>query len=177
MRTSPIRKVSLLALLLAPLLATVACTHYYTPQQYPIAATLIAPFANQPAVTLRNVAPTGPVIVGAQSGHKWIGDYHAWTDVAITLAADELGKRAVTTVAEGKKTLKLSITRANLFWGFGAIRCILNLHVESGDGWTRDFEGNNVSPWTLERSIDGAVTRAVQAMLEDNGVRVYLEAP
>ena len=157
--------------------AAAACTHVYVPRKYPVANTTIASFANHPTVQMTNTAESRNTIVGSQGAHKWIGDLHTWTDVAIGLLTDELGKRGVTFVTDGKKTLKLSITRAQIFWGFAAIRCILNLHVETGDGHSFEFEGNNASPGTLYRAVDGSVTRAVEALLLSPQVRAYLEAP
>ena len=72
------------------------------------------------------------------------------------------------------KELKLAITRVNLFWGAWAIRCILSLRVETGDGYIQEFEGNNASPSTLYRACDGAVTKAVAALLNDGQIRQYL---
>lgn len=164
--------------LLAIATAASGCTHFVVPRQYPVDAPGVAAFANSPSVNLVNAtAGGGVVLLGSQGVHKWVGDMSQWTGVAISLLQDEITKRGVTTRADAKKTIKLSVTRANLFWGFAATRCILSLHVEFGDGHTFDFEGNNASPAKLERSIDGAVTRAVQGLLESQALRSYLESP
>jgi hypothetical protein len=152
------------------------CTHLTMPRKYPIDAPGVAAFANAPSVNVVNAGAAGMVLVGTQGFHKWLGDMNQWTSVAASLLEDELAKRGVTTKSDAKKTVKLSITRSNLFWGFAAIRCILNLHAEFGDGRTFDFEGNNASPATLDRAVDGAVTRATQALLESSALRSYLES-
>jgi hypothetical protein len=91
------------------------------------------------------------------------------------LFKSELGKRDVTITEDAQKELKLTVTKANVYWGFAAIRCIVYLKVETGDGYTREFEGNNPSPWTLYRACDGAITRAVAAMLNDDMILNYIK--
>lgn len=163
--------------LFGALLAAAACTHQYTPNKYPIDpnASAIASFANAPSVQLVNAGKPGETLIASQGIHEWYGDYHAWTDVAISLTADELAKRSVHVAADGSKVLKLDVPHANVIYGFAAIRCILTLRVETGAGATFTFEGNNVSPLTIYRAMDGSVTRAVQAMLESPQIRAYLE--
>ena len=74
-----------------------------------------------------------------------------------------------------QKELKLTVTQARLYWGFSAIRCIVYLKVETGDGYSNEFEGNNASPATLYRACDGAITRAVAAMLNDDMILNYIK--
>jgi hypothetical protein len=38
--------------------------------------------------------------------------------------------------------------------------------------WSKIYEGNNASPATLYRAVDGAVYKAVVALLEDKDFRI-----
>jgi hypothetical protein len=98
-----------------------------------------------------------------------------WTDTAAGLLKSELEKRGFDVTQGSPKEIKLTVLRANLYWGFAAIRCILFLKVETSDGYTHEYEGNNASGWTLYRACDGAVTRAIAAMLEDKVILAYLK--
>ena len=119
---------------------------------------------------------TKEVLIGSQGIHKWLGNLQKWTDVASGLLKTELEKRGATVNEGSPKVLKLAITRVNLFWGFSAIRCILYLRVETEDGYIKEYEGNNASPWTLYRACDGAVTKAVAAVLNDEKIFRYIRS-
>ena len=108
--------------------------------------------------------------------HKWWGNLKMWTDTAVGLTKSELEKREVAVIEGLSKTLKLSITRANLVWKFRVVECMLNLNVETGDGYAVNFEVTNAST-DLYDSCDGAVTKAVAAMFCDDGIRNYLRSP
>jgi len=108
--------------------------------------------------------------------HKWWGNLHLWTDTAVGVLKTELTKRGVTVTKGAPKILKLSITRVCLFWAFHDVGCPLNLRVQTGDGYIRNFEVSNKSI-DLYDSCDGAVTRAVAAMFDDDNIRSYLTCP
>ncbi len=158
------------------LLATAGCTHLYVPRKIPVEGVEIVGFASRPSVQLVNDAASSLTLIGSQGVHKWVADFKDWTNVAIELCSTELAQRNAQIGGDGGKVLKLSVHRANLIWGFAAIRCILNLRVETADGRTFEFEGNNASPLTVYRAMDGALSRAVGALLASPAVRSYLEA-
>lgn len=152
------------------------CTHYYVPKQYPMKPGMVPEFSASQRVTIINAQTSkGKILIGAQAGHKWIGDLQKWTDTAAGLLKTELEKRGATVTEGAPKVIKLAITKANLYWGVLQIRCILYLEAETGDGYTGEFEGNNASGWTLYRACDGAVTRAVAAMLNDDKILSYIK--
>jgi hypothetical protein len=151
------------------------CTHYYAPRQYPIKPEMIPEFSGSGAVSVINgYAAPKVLLIGSQGAHTYKGDMQKWTETAVGLLESELEKRGFNTMQEAAKKLKLVVTRANLYWGFAAIRCILYLEVETGDGYANEYEGNNASGWTLYRACDGAVTRAIAAMLKDEKILTYL---
>lgn len=157
------------------LAATSACSHFYVPRQVPITEVEIAGFKGGAAVDLRNVAPEGRVLVGSQGVHRWYGDHRQWTDAAIALMKGELSARGAQVGGGAAKPLDLEVTGANLIWGFAAIRCILNLRATTADGRVFAAEGNNASPATVYRAMDGALSRAVAGLLSNPELRAYLE--
>lgn len=158
------------------LMSSIGCTHHFVAQQCPMKPGMVPEFSGGQPVTIANArdAPE-QVLIGSQGIHKWMGNLQQWTDTAIGLVKTELEKRKIMTTEGANRQLKLSITRANIYWGFASIRCITSLKVETGDGYVREFEGNNVSPWTLHRACNGAITRAVAAMLNDDTILAYLK--
>ena len=108
--------------------------------------------------------------------HKWSGNLRLWTDTAVTVLKAELKRRGVTVTARAPKVLRLTITRACLFWGFNVVGCPINLRVDTGNGYTKNFEIDNRSI-DLYDSCDGAVAKAVAAMLNDEYIRSYLTCP
>ncbi len=165
-----------IAALLALSAFFMGCTHFYAPKQYPLKPEMIPELSGSGAVTVLN-GYTGPkvLLIGAQGAHSWKGDMQKWTGTAVGLLKSELQKRGFDITQGAPKELKLVVTRANLYWGFAAIRCILFLEVETSDGYTNEYEGNNASGWTLDRACDGAVTRAIAAMLKDEKILAYLK--
>lgn len=152
------------------------CTHHYVPREYPINPVLVPELSVSQPVSLINVQTDNKdILIGKNMGHKWMGNLTKWTDVAVGLLQTELQKRDINVTEDAPKVLKLSITQAEIIPGAWAIRCILNLKVETGDGYTVDLEGNNASPATLYRAVDGAVTRAVTALLNDDNILSYLK--
>ena len=105
--------------------------------------------------------------------HTWSANLLMWTDTAVELLTDELVKRGVIISERAPETLKLSITRAQLFWGFDAIGCTLNLNVITGDGYTVNIEETS-SAKDLYESCDTAVSNAVAQMFRDRGIQDYL---
>ncbi|MCP4667572.1 MAG: hypothetical protein GY849_14540 [Deltaproteobacteria bacterium] len=166
-----------IAILLVLLAVFTGCTHYYVPRQYPLKPEMIPEFSGKGAVTVVN-GYAGPkvMVLAAQGGDTWKGDMQKWTDTAVGLLTSELQKRGFHVTQGAPKELKLVVTHANMYWGFASYRCILYLRVETGHGYTHEYEGNNASGWTVYRASDGAVTRAIAAMLKDEKIRAYLKS-
>jgi len=103
--------------------------------------------------------------------HKYLANLQKWTDTAVKVLRSELHERNIETSIEAEKKIKLAIIDVDL--GFSG--CTLNLKVETDDGYTRVFTGDNNSPWTPDRACGGAVLRAVAAMLNDDTILAYLK--
>jgi hypothetical protein len=160
------------------LVAVAGCTQYYNPTEktFPISETMVPDFAGKGTIAIENMQPHGTeFVLVSQSGSTWKGDLGKWTDTAVNYLTLELTKRNLVVTDSGHKRLKVSITHANAIFGVWVIRCKLNMRVETGNGYSREFEGNNTSPGTLFRAADGAVMRAVVAALNDPNIVSYLE--
>jgi uncharacterized lipoprotein YajG len=80
----------------------------------------------------------------------------------------ELRSRGVQISPNSQEVLKVKVEQTGLYWGSFSTRCIVNVRVERKDGtWSKNYEGNNSSPASLYRSVDGAVYKAVVAILQD----------
>ena len=95
---------------------------------------------------------------------------------SLCMLKSDLARKGIIIIEGPPKVLKLSITRANLVWKFRTVECNLNLNVETGDGYTVNFEETNSST-DLYDSCDGAVTKAVAAMFNNDSIRYYLTYP
>jgi hypothetical protein len=173
------KRILLMRFLTVALFALIAlftgCTHYYVPQQYPVNAEAVPEIRGAGSLSIVNgYESPHEILIGVQGAHKWMGDMQKWTETASDLLKSELEKRDFIVNENADKKLRLSVTRANIYWGFAAIRCILFLKVETGDGYIFEYEGNNASGWTLYRACDGAVTKAVTALMKDSKVLDYL---
>jgi hypothetical protein len=122
-------------------------------------------------------AASDPLAFGGQAGTTFTADLHAWTETAVVEMRQALAKRGMPESGDASKELRLSVTRVNAIFGFAVIRAIITLRIETGDGQTREVEGNAGSGWTLYRACDATVARAVAAALTDATIVEYLERP
>jgi len=157
----------------------VGCTHYYVPAMYPLKDGMTPAFTGNSSITLINdqESPgTGgkPDFLGSIGAHQWYGDLQKWTATAISLTNTELEERGFRIEDKQDTILKLCISRATVHQGVFQIRTIAYLTVETGDGYKKEFIGNNASGWTLYRACDGAITRAVGEMLSDETILAYI---
>ncbi len=158
------------------LIVPYGCSHYYVPKQHPVNPGEAPDFTGMASINIVNAQETPKMnLLATQGFHKYLGDLQLWSDTAVGLLRSELEKRKIQVTDTAKKTIKLNITHATAHWGFASIRCILTLEVETSDGLRKTFEGNNASPWTLWRACDGAVTRAITALLNDEEMLKFIK--
>ncbi|MEO0249166.1 MAG: thrombospondin type 3 repeat-containing protein, partial [candidate division WOR-3 bacterium] len=86
-----------------------------------------------------------------------------------------LEKEGVQLTSRAPRILQLAVTGASLEWNSGEIGCTLSLRAITGDGDILDFKGTNRAR-DLYDSCNGAITKQVAAMFNDDRVRVYLAA-
>jgi hypothetical protein len=151
-----------------------ACSHVVFPRgPIPVEMDIVGPIDTSKEISFVNRQTESKLtLIATQGAHKYFADFKQWTDLVVDQLESELKKRGVQVKPSGDYTFNVSVDNARIFWGTWAIRCIVNVRVEKSDGtWSKTFEGNNASPATLYRAIDGAVYRAVEAILKDSGFR------
>lgn len=148
----------------------------YVPRIIPITEVTIPPFAGQPELSIANAGVAGEQVIADRGAATWRGDLETWSGVAVQMLTSELGQRGVTVKEGASKRVEVAVHQVQVLFGFATIRCILTLRAATGDGQKFVTVGNNVSPATIYRAIDGALSRAVAALLADPGFRAHLEA-
>jgi uncharacterized lipoprotein YajG len=130
---------------------------------------VVGPMNVDKTITLENGAQDSKLtLIATQGIHKWYADYSVWTSLIVAQLESELRGRGVRVSPDSQEIIKVKVEQAGLFWGSFSTRCIVNVRVERKDGtWSKSYEGNNASPANLYRSVDGAVYRAVVAILQD----------
>jgi len=125
------------------------------------------------AISFENAVPDSKLtLIGSQGFNKWYADYKVWTSFIASHLETEVKNRGVQVTPDSSEIFRVKVEQAGLYWGSFAIRCIVNVQVERKDGtWSKKYEGNNASPATLYRAVDGAVYKAVVAILEDKDFR------
>ena len=97
------------------------------------------------------------------------------TDAAIELARQALEKRGVMVENNGAKTLRLAVVNVEHIPAMWIFRIVVDLQVEYGDGARLLFKGDNSTGGHMFRAYNGALMKAVAAMLNDAEIRAYLE--
>ena len=169
------KPVLILLIVIAPFLFS-ACSHLMNPRgPIPVKMDVVGAMNVNNAISLQNDVPESKLTLIASRGyHKWYADYSAWTSFIVDHLGTELKNRGVQVNPDSEKIFKVRVEQAGLYWGQFASRCVVNVRVERKDGtWSKSYEGNNASPMSLYRAIDGAVYKAVVAILQD---RAFVDA-
>lgn len=167
-------------LVLASLIMTLtflfsACSHVTVPRgPIQVKMDVVGSLDIPEEISFENGVPDSKLtLIGSQGFHKWYADYRAWTSFIINHMETELRNRGVKVTAGSGTPFKVKVEQAGLYWGSFAIRCVVNVRVEKMDGtWSKIYEGNNASPATLYRAVDGAVYKAVVAILQDKDFKI-----
>jgi hypothetical protein len=120
-------------------------------------------------ISFENGVPDSKLtLIGSQGFHKWYADYRVWTSFIVNHLETELRSRGVKVTPDSGNIFRVKVEQAGLYWGSFAIRCVVNVRLEKKEGtWSKTYEGNNSSPATLYRAVDGAVHKSVVAILQD----------
>lgn len=118
---------------------------------------------------------TTPLELGFVGIHYYDGSLAQLSEAVATQLASELAKQNARIVEEGAKRIDVSVDAAHLDHGVWVIRAYLRLTVNAGNGYRRTLTIDNASPGTVPRAYNGAVVRAVIALLSDPSIRAYLE--
>src|SRR4030042_2762476 len=154
--------------LIFPLLFS-ACSHVVYPRgSIPVDMDKVGPINSGKVVSLVNAQTESKLtLVAVQGSDKFFADFKQWSDFIVVQLGTELEKRGVRVKPESDYVFKVSVPNLRFFWGAWSIRCIVNVQVERKDGkWAKTYEGNNAGQ-NINRAIDGAVHRAIAAIISD----------
>jgi hypothetical protein len=123
-------------------------------------------------VSFTNGVPESKLtLIATQGSQKYFVDYKHWTGSIVSQLEDELRKRGVQVKPQSEVGFKVGVESVGIFWGAFSQRCIVRARVEKTDGtWSKNYEGNNASG-NFNRAIDGAVYKAVVAIMGDQDFR------
>ncbi len=152
------------------------CTTPYTPRVYPT-LDAIPEFSGSTAIAITNGQPsTEPMPYASQGARTWTADLHEWTDVAIALTEREVVERGFTVAEGSERALELSVETASLEIGWAVSNAEVTMRATTSDGTSAVYVGVNESgrPINLIGLADGALMRAVAAMLSDEKIVAFL---
>ena len=164
------QKLVLTSLVMILTLAFSGCSHVTVPRgPIPVKMDVVGPMSVSKPIALENGIPDSKLtLIATQGFHKWYADYNVWTGFVLSQLETELRGRGVQVLPGSQDVLRVKVEQAGLYWGSFSTRCIVNVRIEKKDGtWSKSYEGNNASPASLYRSVDGAVHKAVVAILQD----------
>jgi hypothetical protein len=147
-----------------------ACSHVTVPRgPIQVKMDVVGSLDIPKEISFENGVPDSKLtLIGSQGFHKWYADFRVWTSFITNHLETELRSRGVKVTPGSGTPFRVKVEQAGLYWGSFAIRCVVNVRVEKMDGtWSKTYEGNNSSPATLYRAVDGAVYKAVVAILGD----------
>ena len=174
-------KLKSIANILALFLLISACSHAVFPSgPIPVKMDTAGPIETTKEISFVNRQTESKLtLIGTFGAHKYFADFKQWTDSVVDQVESELRRRGVqVTPSGGDYTFYVWVDNATLLGGTWKFRCIVNVRIEKDDGtWSKTFEGNNAAA-VLGAAVNGAVYRAVEAILKDGDFRnaiSYLE--
>lgn len=154
-----------------------ACTHVivHSPdEQIPVSMDIVGPIDVRNEVSLVNSQTKKLELVSSGLGFKNYVDYQQWSEFIVNQLREELDKRGVKVSSESDIVFRVSIHDLKFYSGTFAARCVVKVLVERPDiVWSNIYEGNYVS-MSGERYMNGAVYRAVEAIIGDRGFQKAL---
>jgi hypothetical protein len=167
------KKIILLAMVIGLLVS--GCTKHYIAGVYPIPDELLKTrFTSKLSVTLINRYGDKPLpaLIGQADPYTFYGDLKQMTDTLVTLLSQELSKRGMVVRDNGEKIIQLQVKSMVMAYHF-TNRTTITVNVTTTNGYSRDFAETN-SSMMYQKSFDGAITKAVAAILNDEDIINYL---
>ncbi|MDH3760741.1 MAG: hypothetical protein OEU50_07125 [Gammaproteobacteria bacterium] len=170
-----------LIIAVAILLSSCAINHHYTPKPdtHPL-DTITQEFTSNKTLSLFNEQKDNSEQLYYEN---WSGKqrYHAnyltWTDVAIQILNRELTARNATIDESAEESIKLAIVNVSAIADTTTVESQIKLRVNLSNGYSASYSGINsvvFLGWDSKRQIDGALMRAIAAMLSDPKVVDFL---
>jgi hypothetical protein len=166
-------------LILLCLLAFSACTHAYTPNEYPLTQDRVPPLrASAPVVVINVQQRAGDEVLFAMGAHKWVGDHREITQHYAQQLAQTLQQAGVRVVTgSAPKRLEVSVVSISAWAAFYHYKAKAILSITTGAGQHFDIVASNGSPGNIYRTLNGTIAIGVLETLKHPGVQAYLAQP
>ncbi|HYC55816.1 MAG TPA: hypothetical protein VEL28_12855 [Candidatus Binatia bacterium] len=141
------------------------------PDAYPFPSDEIANFAPGTSVSVSN-SYTAPNRV--EIGQRAYCDLAHFTDTSVKMVQRELSKKGLSVIQAGGRTMRLRMTYPTLVIGAWSMRARVRLEAELGNGETIAVDGESKTGGNAMRAFNGAILRAVTALLQEPRIAAYL---
>ena len=175
------KKLFFLAIMILAIFSWIGCTYHYRATMYPIPPENVQEFNGTSTLSIKNCCEQKePFLMENLMGEKYVADLVQATDIAIQVLENTLIEKGFRIDEMGEKEIKMTIENINYnriyFYYFYIIRATTTLLVETGNGYKKRYNGYNKggSMGPPYRSCDGSITKAVEAMLNDQNIIKYL---
>ena len=103
------------------------------------------------------------------------GSSRRWTKPLVNSLARELKANGARITGNTATVLKIKVTdvKQDSFYSLSTSKCSFDVKVEAGTGYTANFSVSDVS-WSMQKSANALVRKAVVEILEDRGIVEYL---
>ena len=150
-------------------------THPIVAKRYPVDQKMIPDFTSNNAIALDNTQnDQNKILVGTNMGHKFKGDLHQFTEIAIETLEGELKNKNITVEPGAGKNMKISVSKVHFESRWSGFWCESFIQVETGDGYKAEIDGHDSNAWILPPCINGSLNHAVVAILNDDKIIEYL---
>ena len=155
------------------------CATPVKPRPAPIEGGLTPELSTSATIYLMNGHSSSDTITLTKfdTGETYVADRQLWTNVAINVLSNELGKRGAKICEDDySKLLILTIPGANMPVLPLTFKVRLNLRIETGDGYVNNYFADHVGHgFSPDRTADVAIAKIVKAVLSDRNIRNYLK--
>ena len=157
------------------------CSYHVAPTGFPVRPGTVPVVRGDQSVTVTNGQhATEDVVLGDTLGHfgRYYGNLRQFTGEAVSVLTAAVQNWHREIASDRVKEVTLAVTQVRVtVEGLAFVAsayCVLTLMVETDDRNVAGFVADNTSPIGTKRACSGAVTRAVEAMLNDPKVGAYL---
>lgn len=157
-----------------------ACSirHDYVWKEYPIASDRISSQINfakgQEISIIKGKSDHSTIFLGNVGAHKYYGSLQSLTDGIVDQLSKEMQNRHLEIKNEAKKSLEITVNRADFEQGMWKIAATIEVTVKFGNGKTKFYTIRNSSPATVDRTYDGVVAIAVIKLINDTEILTYI---
>lgn len=157
---------------------TTGCAKTYRAAIYPIPPVFkVKEFQGQgEAVSIRSEPMEGEIFIGTIGGSRsYYADIKQVSDVIASFLAEELSKRGFLVQRDAPKSITLNVYKINLGIYLELYRCNIKMFYRTSDGFGREFLAYNAG-WNPDRACNGAITRGVADLLNDEKLIDFLKS-